>query len=193
VNYPGDLMKYLISGILLIFLTVALSSTAVGEIAKMTINTDSTWKSIDFEQEGWTTEGYDDSWWEAVQVYDGNPIDQASEIWYPATEQTMPHTAYFRNSYEIEGTKILSGKLHVGSYGNTNGYPATIELYINNNPLEKITTGYDNPYEVDITSYLTPGKNLITAKVTATHDVGWAMTGLVRYDKVSATSPASPA
>jgi hypothetical protein len=180
-------MKYLIGGILLIFLTVALSSTAVCEVAKMTINTDSTWKSIDFEQEGWTTEGYDDSWWEAVQVYDDNPIDQASEIWYPATEQTMTHTAYFRNSYEIEGTEILSGKLHVGS--NDHGDPAMIEIYINNNPLEKITSGSNRPAEMDITSYLKPGMNLIVAKVTAPRYVGWAMTGLVRYNKVSATSP----
>lgn len=187
-------MKYPISGILLIFLTVALSSTAVGEIAKMTINTDSTWKSIDFEQEGWTTEGYDDSWWEAVQVYDGNPIDQASEIWYPATEQTMPHSAYFRNSYEVEGTNILSGKLYVGGNDNNNNdYFATIELYVNNNPLEKISRGSGEPAEVDVTSYLKPGKNVITAKVTAPRYVGWAMTGLVRYDTVSATSPASPA
>jgi hypothetical protein len=184
-------MKYLISGILFIFLTAALSSTAVGEIAKMTINTDSTWKSIDFEQEGWTTESYDDSWWEAVQVYDGNPIDQASEIWYPANKQTMPHIAYFRNSYEIEGTNILSGKIYVGS--NDWSYPATVELYINNNPIEKIVRNYGSPSEVDVTSLLKPGKNVIAAKVTATGDVAWAMTGLVRYDKVSATSPALPA
>jgi len=191
VNYPGDPMKYLICGVLITFLTVALSSTVTGEVAKLTINTDLSWKSIDFEQDGWTTEGYDDSWWEAVQVYDNNPIDQASEVWYPATEQTMPHTAYFRNIYEIEGTEILSGKLHVGSTDDS--YPSTVEIYINNNPLEKIAASYSGPSEVDITSYLKPGKNLIAAKVTAPRYVGWAMTGLVRYDKVSATSPGTPA
>jgi hypothetical protein len=180
-------MRYLINGILIAFLAIALSSTAVCEIAKLSINTDAAWKSIDFEQEGWTSEGYDDSWWESAQAYDGNPIDQAAQIWYPANAQTMPHTAYFRNTYEIEGSNILSGKIYVGS----NDYysRATIELYINNNPLEKITSNYGGPAEVDIASYLKPGKNVIAAKVISPGDIAWAMSGLVRYNKITATSP----
>jgi hypothetical protein len=180
-------MRYLINGILITFLAIALSSTAVCEVTKLSINTDITWKSIDFEQEGWTAESYDDSWWETVQGFDSHPIDQGIEIWYPANAQTMPHTAYFRNTYEIEGSNILSGKIYVGcdDYGD----PATIELYINNNPIEKITRGYDRPAEVDITSYLKPGNNVIAAKVTAPRDVAWAMSGLVRYNKITATSP----
>jgi hypothetical protein len=180
-------MRHLINGILITFLAIALSSTAVCEIAKLSINTDIAWKSIDFEQEGWNAESYDDSWWETVQAYDSRPIDQALEIWYPANTQTMPHTAYFRNTYEIEGSSILSGKIYVGSYDYSN--PATIELYINTNPLEKITRNYDSPAEIDITSYLKPGKNIIAAKVIAPGDVAWAMSGLVRYNKITATSP----
>jgi hypothetical protein len=180
-------MRYLIYGILISFLALAISSTAVCEITKLSINTDIAWKSIDFEQEGWTSEGYDDSWWETVQGFDGHAIDQGIEIWYPANAQTMPHTAYFRNTYEIEGSNILSGKIYVGSYDG--GEPATIELYINNNPIEKITKEFNSPAEVDITSYLKPGRNVIAAKVIAPDEVGWALSGLVRYNKITATSP----
>jgi hypothetical protein len=180
-------MKYLIDGILIIFLAIVLSSSAICEVTKLSINTDSSWKCIDFEQDGWNAEDYDDSWWEAVQVYDGHQIDQAVQIWYPANAQTMPHTAYFRKIYEIDGSDILSAKIYVGSNDDYNH--ATVDLFINNNPLEKITANYYGPAEVDITPYLKPGKNILAAKVVATDSIAWAMSGLVRYNKITATSP----
>ncbi len=179
-------MKYLIDGILIIFLAAVLSTPAFCEVTKLSMNTDSSWKCIDFEQEGWSAEEYDDSWWEPVQVYDGHQIDQAVQIWYPANSKTMPHTAYFRKIYEIDGSEILSAKIYVGS--DDYHHPATVELFINNNPLEKITSNYDGPAEFDITSYLKPGKNILAAKVVAPGGIAWAMSGLVRYNKITATS-----
>jgi len=173
-------MKDLWKGILIACLMIALSYPVVGEVTKLTINTDSTWKCINFYQQGWTSEDYDESWWEPAQTTSYG-IDGKNEIWYPG-KNLIPKTAYFRKAFEIDGSDILIGELFCGLFSDG----GNIELYVNDESLGEITSTYSSPQHIDITSRLRPGKNVIAAKVSLnpTKDwFGWALTGTIRYDK----------
>jgi hypothetical protein len=170
-----------IKSILAFCILIILCHPVTGEVTTLSIATDSSWKSLDFEHEGWTSNDYDDSWWESAEQKDGG-LESGQGIWYPGS--VAPNVAYFRNGFGIDGTEILNGQLHVRTY---NG--GTIYLYINDNPLDKITVSYD-PVAVDITSYLKPGKNVIAAKVdTSGSGRSWALIGTIRYDKSASGQP----
>jgi hypothetical protein len=146
-----------------------------GEVKTLSITTDKTWKSLDLENDGWNSPLYDDSWWEPAVEQNLNSLKFSKMIWYPGN--IKPNIAYFRNSFSINGTRILNGKLSISTYGD-----GTIYLYINNNIIDKITTQLEDPAIIDITSYLKPGINLIAAKVDATNYHGWALVSTIKYD-----------
>jgi hypothetical protein len=174
--------------ILIGFLLMALSYNAMAEVTTLSIVTDSSWKSLDFDNDGWTSENYDDTWWQTAREDNyWATIEPGKMIWYPGTVRNKPDIAYFRNGFDIDGTEILNGKMYVGTEGD-----GTIYLFINGNSIEKITDANNlNPAEIDITSYLKPGKNVIAAKIDVlpgnTHL--WALTGTIRYDKLAPGQP----
>jgi len=174
----------LTNNIFFILILVVLSYSVypvAGEVTTLSIATDNTWKTLDFENDGWTSNNYDDSWWKSAEESTWS-IESGKGIWYPG--ELAPKVAYFRNTFEIGGTQILNGKLHVKTY-NSDG---VAYLYINDNPIEKINyeTGADG---IDITSYLKPGKNVIAAKVSAPGYSSWALVGTIRYDKSASGQP----
>lgn len=170
-------MKGLSKITLIACILVAFSYPVVGEVTKLTINTDPSWKSINFEQQGWTSEDYDDSWWESVQM-GSYGIEGDNEIWYPGDE-IIPKIVYFRKNFEIDGGEILIGELFTGLYS-TGG---NIELYVNDQHVGEITSTYDDPERLDVTSLLKPGKNVIAAKVSIGPKWGWALIGTIRYSR----------
>ena len=170
-------------GILIASLLIAFSHPVVGEVEKLTFGTDATWKVIDFENQGWTSEGYDDSWWESASVssWSTGKLAVGSLIWYPG--KWTEKTEYFRCSFEIPSGDIIYGILDAGVYyGN-----GAIELYLNDNPEGTVKSDVDAPTRLYITSNLVPGKNVIAAKVTVEDDRMsyrlWALDGLIRYNK----------
>jgi len=181
-------MKIHANKILIGFLLMAVFHSAMAEVTTLSIVTDSTWKSLDFDNDGWASENYDDTWWQAAREDNSwATIEPGKMIWYPGTVRGKPDIAYFRNVFDIDGIEILNGKMYVGTEGD-----GTIYLFINGNSIEKITEANNlYPAEIDITSYLKPGKNVIAAKVDIlpgnTHL--WALTGTIRYNKVASGQP----
>ena len=179
-------MKNKVNKILIGFLLMAFSYTALAEVTTLSIATDTSWKSLDFENAGWTSENYDDSWWTPAEERDYCTIEPGKMIWYSST--VKPKIAYFRNVFEIDGTEILNGKLYTGMAAG-----GIIYLFVNDNPIEKITdTDCHNPSGIDITSYLKPGKNTIAAKVDASapyNTLAWALIGTIRYNKLTPGQP----
>jgi hypothetical protein len=176
----GDLPMNLMNSILIVSVSMVLLHPVAGEVTTLSIATDSSWKCLDFENAGWTSNNYDDSWWESADTRDGG-LESGQGIWYPG--DVAPAVAYFRNAFEIGGSEILNGKLHVRTYGG-----GTVYLYINDNPLDKMTVS-STPVDIDITSYLKPGKNVIAAKVDVTGGRSWALIGTIRYDKSASGQP----
>jgi len=174
-------MKDLLKVVLVTSLLVAFSYPVVGEVAKLNFGTDASWKAIDFENDGWTSEDYDDSWWEAVKVQSHFPNGKLenSIIWYPG--DVTETTEYFRGSFDIPGSDIIYGILDVGLEEH-----GAIELYLNDNPIGTVKANVDSPERLYIVSYLHPGKNIIAAKVIVPgkgyYDWGWGLDGLVRYN-----------
>jgi hypothetical protein len=161
-------MKRELKMISIVIFIISLLYPVIGEVAKLPIGTDSSWKTLDSETMGWTSENYDDSWWEpAAESSNRSVIETGMPIWYPGKIQ--PNTVYFRKAFEINGTEILTGKLYVGlQYSKGN-----IDLYLNNNSIEKITDSYETPAEIDIVSYLKPETNILAARVsTPDHNCG---------------------
>jgi len=181
-----DSKMSLIKSVLILCLLIVLSHTVAGEVATLSIATDNTWKSLDFENDGWTSNDYDDSWWEPTMERDWTELESGEPIWYPGNVEINP--AYFRNVFMIDGVKILNGKLYVKTYGGD----GTTYLYINDNPLDKITARRDETAAIDITPYIKPGKNVIAAKVDIPdtyYGPAWALIGTIRYDKTALGQP----
>lgn len=168
-------MDTMFKSTLIACLIIAFLYPVAGEVVKLPIMTDSSWKALDIDQPGWTTESYDDSWWEDV-VTGNTEIENAKEIWYPGS--IKPDTAYFRTSFDINSDSFISGKLYVGVYSGE----GSIDLYLNDNKLGRISNKEREPAEIDILPYLKPGKNTISAKVDSKYH-WWALSGLIRYNK----------
>lgn len=173
-------MRKLMQSALIACLVIHYSCLAVGEVDKINFGTDATWKAIDFENQGWTSKDYDDSWWESAVVRDWYPGKLGgSLIWYPGT--VTENIEYFRGSVDIPGSDIIYGILDVGIKNE-----GTIELYLNDNSIGTVKTDSNNPTRLYIMPYLKPGKNVIAAKVTVTPGSdywGWGLDGLIRYNK----------
>jgi hypothetical protein len=168
---------------LIICLFIVFFHSAAGEVTTLTVITDNGWKCLDFENDGWTSNYYDDSWWESAEEGKWNSIESSKLIRYPGELGANP--SYFRDTFSIDGAEILNGKFYVGSY-----YGGDIYIYINDNPLDKITAGTGDPAIIDITSYLQPGKNVIAAKVDLSDSFRyWALVGKIRYDKSTSGQP----
>jgi hypothetical protein len=170
-------MKNLSKGILIAFLLVAFSYPVVGEVTKLTLNTDSSWKCINFEQQGWTSEDYDDSWWESAKTGRSNQIEGSWNIGYPT--EIVPKIVYYRKSFEIDGSDILIGELYTGLFEDG----GNIELYVNDQHVGDVTSKTSNPEKLDVTSFLRSGTNVIAAKVSIGDTWGWALSGTIRYMK----------
>lgn len=166
--------------ILIAYLLVAVPYTAVGEVAKLEFGTDASWKCLDFENEGWTSVDYDDSWWESAvdRGWNNGNLGNSPIIWYPG--EITENTIYFRYSFDVPGSDIVYGILDVGMKNQ-----GTIELYLNDNPIGTVKANCGSPERLYIATYLAPGKNVIAAKVTVPVDSdywGWGLNGLVRYN-----------
>jgi hypothetical protein len=180
-------MKNNANKILIGFLLTAFSYNVLAEVTTLSIVTDTSWKSLDFENEGWTSENYDDSWWTSVIDADWASIESAEMIWYPGGK-IKPEIVYYRNVFEIDGTDILNGKL----FTTTHSSGGIVYLFINSNPIPKIMCeGIYDPAEIDITSYLKPGKNIIAAKVEVPPENAhaWALICTTRYNKLAPGQP----
>lgn len=155
---------------------------AMGEFETLNLRTDAYWKALDFEDNNWTSENYDDSSWEDVEVK-GSYFDiNAPFIWYPGGEY-VKESAYFRKAFNVPGEP-----LNAEIKATTNG-DGEITLYVNNVSLGRFKFDFVDPAVIDIKPYLKPGRNIIAAKVvqpktkpgwTETH--GWALfDGVIRY------------
>lgn len=144
------------------------------QVTTIAIGTDSSWKSMDAAVKGWTSAGFDDSWWPDSweSAYPLPGLAQARAIWYPETP--VPLTAYFRKTFDIDGVEVISGRVHVkiSAYDVEYGMPdaGKLSIYINDQYVDDLSSGgYMNNWsrekELDISSYLTPGKNVIAVRV----------------------------
>ena len=170
-----------------LFIAISFSYPVVGEVSTISIATDSSWKCLDAEVEGWTSEDFDDSYWENGKVIDdtravGSPPEwiRGKAIWYP--ESPMRHTSYFRRNIEIDG-KPVTGKILIGDDGNTGWY-----VYVNNEFMGKSGWGGG---EFDIGSYLKSGKNVIAVRADW-NKWGIPCWGLIGTIRVAPVSPLTP-
>ncbi len=159
---------------LLLALTIIsfLSTNAFAEtnVTEVTIYTDSSVKSFDAKVNGWTSIDFDDSYWPYAKEY--GPADaKAQEVGYPETPSSVPF--YYRKTFELSGTEIMSGKLFDSTpccVGST--------YYVNDNKIDG----------QDIAQYLKLGKNVIAVITTRPSGV-IAFTAKIRVVSASASSP----
>jgi len=116
------------NGILTAAILIFLFHPVAGEVTTLSIATDSSWKCLDFENNGWTSNNYDDSWWESAYERRGG-VESSRSIWYPGGISQNP--VYFRSIFNIDGVKILNGKAYAAVSDGTYGPKGTIYLYIN--------------------------------------------------------------
>lgn len=165
---------------LMVCFVIASLYPVTGEVIKLPIVTDSSWKALDLEQPGWTSEDYDDSWWEDVYV-SYSTFEDSNAIWYPADIE--PEVAYFRRTIDLNADSFISGKLFIGVR------QGSADIYLNSISLGTISSGFDEPTEIDILPYLKSGKNIIAAKVDS-KDYLWSLSGTIRYNSGSSSTPA---
>jgi len=184
-------MKDLCKGILTASLLIALLYPALGEVQKLSVSTDKSWKSLDIAPPGWTSQNYDDSWWNtASEISSDSVINEGLPIWHPGT--TPPSTAYFRRDFEINGD-VKGGQVYAGTSDCSS--KSAIEVYVNEQYVGKFKEcSYAGkwhgcswqPAEINITSYLVPGMNAIAVKVATDPDReayyrNWALSGTIWY------------
>lgn len=154
---------------------------AMCEFETLNLGTDVYWKTLDFEDNNWTSENYDDSSWEDVEVKGSYPDYNAPFVWYPGG-QWVKESAYFRRAFNVPGEP-----LNAEIKAKTNG-EGEITLYVNNVSLGEMKIVYD-PVVIDIKPYLKSGRNIIAAKVVQpktkpgfTQVYGWVLfDGVIRY------------
>ena len=169
--------------------TISATFIPAPTVQTISIVTDSSWKSMDSEVEGWTSVNFDDSWWEDVEEANHEEAGVAwTAIFYPKTPK--PHTSYFRKNFEIEGTEIISGRIYPVCYAYNSGPDNYIYIYVNDNYIGLVRGEWGWIYsgqikEFNIAPYLNPGKNVIAIKAdfngTPGEDYWWALTGTIRY------------
>ncbi|MBN1236193.1 MAG: hypothetical protein JW999_09120 [Methanotrichaceae archaeon] len=176
---------------------IAFSNTAIGEVEKMTIETDSSWKCLDIEVDNWNTVYYDDSWWEYAEETSASPaIQSGMPIWYPGNP--TKEKAWFRYSFNINADDIISCNTWAGVGASFDG-KGSAKLYVNGEFIGTVTNtirdssksimpGGSGPVGFDMASVLRPGRNVIAAEVESPFRE-WALSGLLRYE----TSGSSPA
>lgn len=173
-------MQRLAKFALVVCFVIASLYPVTGEVIKLPLVTDSSWKALDIEQPEWISESYDDSWWEDVDV-GYSTFEDSNTIWYPADIE--PDVAYFRRTIDISADSFISGKLFVGVR------QGSADLYLNSISLGTISSDLDEPTEIDILPYLKSGKNIIAAKVDS-KVYRWALSGTIRYNSGSPSTPA---
>ncbi|MDY6964873.1 MAG: PGF-CTERM sorting domain-containing protein [Halobacteriota archaeon] len=170
----------------------ALSNSGGGEVSTISFVTDSSWKCLDAEVDGWASVDFDDSWWDdAEELFYVESLGDAKAIWYPGSP--MPSTAYFRKTIDIDDNKILTGRITLAVYG-ADG--ENVYIFVNDNYVGT-SRGRFYPYgvkELDIAPYLDPGKNVIAAKaVFGNTKYWWALTGTIRSGTTTPTpTPVTP-
>ena len=180
--------RVVLSVLIALFIAISFSYPVVGEVSTISIVTDSSWKCLDAEVDGWTSVDFDDSYWENAKVLDvSHPegFEKAKAIWYP--EEPMPHTSYFRKDIVIDG-EIISGKIIC--YQSNSEY----SIYVNDNFVGEIGAyWFVDEKEFDIGSYLKEGKNVIAVKVDSIVNAGdsyvWGIVGTIRAAPASTLTP----
>lgn len=193
-------MRGLLKCLLLACLLITFSYTAVGEVEKRSIGTDSSWKCLDTVVDNWNTVYYDDSWWEYAKETSASPVIQEGgmSIWYPG--YTKMKKIYFRYSFDINADKIISCNTLAGVDAMFDG-DGSAKLYVNGEYIGTVTNtirdssksimpGGTGPVEFDMASVLHPGRNVIAAEVESPNQA-WALGGLLRYE-TSGSSGSSP-
>ncbi len=168
-------MKTLFKWIPSICIIICLSYSVSGEVVKISMDTDSTWRSLDVEDQGWTEAKYNDSWWESAANRSMAGIGKSSSVWYPSVS---PKTAYFRKDFVIDNLSIISANLYFGVAEKSNG---SIDLYVNGGHVGKFYNTTNNPNMADISPFLLEGKNVVASKVEEQDQFSWSMTGEIRY------------
>ncbi len=165
-------------------------SAEPAQVKTITLDTDSSWKSLDVEVRGWTTVGFDDSWWEdAEQMFQLDNFGRAFAIWHPGSPK--PTSAYFRKSLLLEGDEVISGRIYLQVYSYNAGVKHNAYVYINDEYLDVVGGHWSWRYgvgyskELYITDHLKKGQNTIAIKVEATQPGSrkyyWGLTGQVQY------------
>jgi hypothetical protein len=118
-------------------------------------------------------------------MFDIDGLGIAKAIWYPGVPK--PSKTFFRKILEINGSKILSGKLFIKIYSYNAAAQNYIYLFVNDAHVGKCqgTWKSDEPKEFNIASFLCIGKNVIAIK--ADFEAGpssyyyWGATGDIKY------------
>jgi hypothetical protein len=155
-----------------------LSTNAFAEtnVTDITIYSDSSWKVLDAKVNGWASIDFDDSYWLNAEERDSHQegYGKARIITYPEKPSSPPF--YFRKTFELTGTEIMSSKIFQGCCNH--------HLYVNDNYV-----GF-NLFDIDITQYLKIGKNVIAVENPPGYD---DYLGIAKIRVVSAsTSSPSP-
>jgi len=152
----------------------------------ISINTDSSWKVFDNELDGWNTVNFDDSYWYSCEeMGDIGGLGKAKAIWYPGVPK--PSKTFFRKILEINGSKILSGKLFIRVCSYDASCPwNNIYLFVNDAYVDKCSIAWMcNEKEFNIASLLCIGKNVIAIKADfkkgPSSDSYWGATGDIKY------------
>lgn len=168
-------MKALLKCVLALCIIIGLSDLAFGEVVEKSVDTDSSWRSLDVEDTGWTEANYNDSWWEPAANRSMPGIAESSPIWYPSL---YPRTVYFRKTFEIDNLSIISANLYYGVAEGSNG---SADLYVNGQHIGKFYNTTNNPAMSNLTSLLQVGRNVIAARVEEQSQFYWSLSGVIRY------------
>ena len=188
--------RVVLSVLIALIIIISFSYPAVGGVSTISIVTDSSWKCLDAEVDGWTSAGFDDSWWDDTEeLFYVEGFGNAKAIWYPGSP--MPSTAYFRKTIDIDGGEVISGRINIAVYRYAIYGDEYVYIFVNANYVGRVSPGH-YPYgekEFDIAPYLKPGKNVIAVKA----DIGayrdffgevrswWALTSTIRYGTIPLT------
>ena len=184
--------RVVLSVLIALFIVISFSYPVVGEVSTISVVTDSSWKCLDAEVDGWTSADFDDSWWDdAEELFYVEDFGNAKAIWYPGSPK--PSTVYFRKNIEIDDGEILTGTIYLTIYSYVSVFtPRSIyveQLFVNDNYLGSLPGETD---KFNIAPYLNPGKNVIAVKAKSVGEPGrdryWALTSTIRYG----TTPLTP-
>jgi hypothetical protein len=160
---------------------------AAPTLKTLSITTDSSWKVFDAKMEGWAEANFDDkNWLKAEELFPVSIGDfPVKAIWFP--ERPYPFKAFFRRSFEIQGSRVISGRMIVKLYSAMYRFWGNLlHIYLNGSLVGSVKEAYSGDQEFDVGPLLRPGRNLIAVEADfggrPDNDHWWGLVLIVRSE-----------
>jgi seryl-tRNA synthetase len=138
---------------------------AAPTLKTLSITTDSSWKVFDAKMEGWAEASFEDrNWLKAEELFPVSIGDfPVKAVWFP--ERPYPFKAFFRRSFEVQGSRVISGRMIVKLYSAMYRFWGNLlHIYLNGSLVGSVKEAYSGDTEFDVGPLLRPGRNLIAVE-----------------------------